>query len=56
MPITADQKAKLKKILVDYSKDLRGIVKQHTEQVVEAVTQNDKQKAEEIKRRIDNAA
>lgn len=52
MSLTADQKAKIKKILLSYQRDVRTIVKKHKMAVGAAVTEMDKKKTEEIHRLI----
>ena len=52
MPLTAEQKAQVKKILKQYKRDVRGIVKKHQQNIVKIVEDLDKKKTEKIKRLI----
>jgi ferritin-like protein len=53
MTLTPQQKTKIKKILKQYQREVRGIVAKHKKIVVKAVEDLDKQKAEKIKRLIE---
>ncbi len=55
MPLTAEQKAKIKDILLKYRRDVRQVVRQHQELVTTTVEEHDKQKTEEILRKLQAA-
>ncbi len=52
MPLTADQKAKIKKILAKHQRDVRLLVQQHKQAVVNAVMDLEKKKIEGIRKQI----
>jgi len=52
MALTAQQKAKIKKIIHAYDRDVRKIVAKHKQVVIKAVEDLDKRKAEKIKQLI----
>jgi Spy/CpxP family protein refolding chaperone len=53
MALTPQQKTKIKKILQQYNREVRGIVAKHKKIVTKAVEDLDKQKAEKIKKLIE---
>jgi hypothetical protein len=53
MALTSTQKAKIKKIISQYDREVRGIVANHKKTIVKAVLDLDKQKAEKIKKLIE---
>ena len=53
MPITKEQKDKIKKILADYRRDVRTLKKQYKQEVVKAVEELDQVKAKKFKRAIE---
>ena len=53
MALTAVQKAKIKKILTDYRREVRAIVTKHKTEISKAVEDLDKQKADKIKKTIE---
>jgi hypothetical protein len=53
MALTPTQKSHIKKILAQYDREVRGIVAKHKKIVVKAVEDLDKQKADKIKRLIE---
>lgn len=55
MPLTADQKTKIKEILTKYKQDVRALVKQHKADVVKTVGEMDKKRTEEIHRLIERS-
>ncbi len=52
MSLTADQKAKMKQILVTYRRDVHALVKKHKTSIANAVAEMDKKKAAEIRKMI----
>lgn len=52
MPLTAEQKSQIKKILQDYRRDVRSLVKKHKQLVVKTIETMDQKKAEKIKQLI----
>ena len=52
MSLTVAQKAKIKKILTTYQRNVRNVVKQHKQAVTSTVEEHDKQKAEGIRKLI----
>jgi Spy/CpxP family protein refolding chaperone len=52
MPLTAEQKAKIKDILKKYRHDVNGVVKKHKQDVVHFVEEADKQQAEKIRQAL----
>lgn len=55
MPLTAEQQAKIKDILLKYRRDVRQVVRQHRELVTTAVENHDKQQTEAILRKLQSA-
>lgn len=55
MPLTSDQKAQIKKIMARYKREVRGIVVKHKKEITQAVEDLDKQRADKIKKMIENA-
>lgn len=55
MPLTAQQKAAIKKILTDYRKEVHAVVSKHKRDVIAAVEDIDKRKTDKIKRMIESA-
>ena len=52
MSLTAEQKAQVKKILNQYKRVVRGIMKKHQQNIVKIVGDLDRKKMEKIKRLI----
>lgn len=52
MPLTAEQKTKIKSILLNYKRDVRAIVKKHKETVVQAVEAADAQKLQSVRQAL----
>ncbi len=52
MPLTADQRTKIKAIAHAYRAEVHAIARKHEKKIVEIVTKIDERKAETIKRRI----
>jgi hypothetical protein len=55
MPLTADQKAKIKQILAAHRRDVRTLVKKHKQEIVKTVEELDAVKTKKIKRIIESA-
>lgn len=55
MALTAEQKTKIKRVLQDYDREVRGIVAKHKKVIVKAVEDLDKRKAEKIKKLIEQS-
>ena len=52
MPITPQQKQKIVKILMDFKRDVRKVVKKHKGKVVEKITLQDQEQAQRILNQI----
>lgn len=55
MPLTAQQKVEIKKIMARYKREVRSIVVKHKKEITQAVENLDKQRADKIKKLIEQS-